>query len=307
MILLLVGGWVGLLWLLVKVGVFKKWHGWMKISPVVIGVAAFLAIFLPLNWNAPTGPAAVTVGSVAIRPAVSGPVTEISAVSWEPLQAGTPLFEIDKTRYQAALRGAEARLNLARTRLARAETLLSRQTVSEAEVDALRAEVELAEAEVTAATLDLDNTTVRAPIDGVVPALTLLPGNQITAGTPVLAILDISRPVVNLILNQNQIRNVAEGQKAEVTFRAYPGQTFQGTVEQIYLSAPHAEYALDGQTPEVPEVRDTTYVAAIDLGPDAPDVPPGASGQGAVFTDKGTEFHFLQALTLRMGAWMNFF
>ena len=70
MILLLVGSYVGLLWLLVKVGVFPRWYGWMKVSPVVVGVIAFMAIFLPLNWNAPVGGTTVTVGSVGIKPAV---------------------------------------------------------------------------------------------------------------------------------------------------------------------------------------------------------------------------------------------
>ena len=69
MIILLVGGWVGFLWLLVKIGVLKKWYGWMKVSPVLIGIVAFLAIFLPLNWNAPSGAAS----SAGRRPCCSSP------------------------------------------------------------------------------------------------------------------------------------------------------------------------------------------------------------------------------------------
>jgi len=307
MILILVGGWVGFLWLLVKIGVLKKWHGWMKVSPVVIGVVAFLAIFLPLNWNAPSGAASVTVGSVSIRPAVSGQVTEILATSWERLEKGDPILEIDKTRYQAAFRQAEAKLNLAREQLARKEALLKGSTVSAAEVDVFRAEVEIAEAAVSAARLDLENTTIRAPFSGIVPGLTVLPGYEVTAGTPILAFLDIERPIVSLILGQNQIRNVETGQKAEVTFRSQPGKTFEGTVQKIYLSAPHAEYVLDGQTPDVPVVQDTSYVALIDIGEAAHTLPPGASGMGAIFSGKGTKFHFVQQLTVRMNAWMNYF
>lgn len=307
MIILLVGGWVGFLWVLVKIGVLKKWHGWMKVSPVVIGVVAFLAIFLPLNWYAPSGAASVTVGSVSIRPAVSGQVTAILATSWERLEKGDPILEIDKTRYQAAFRQAEAKLNLAREQLTRKEALLKGSTVSVAEVDVFRAEVEIAEAAVSTARLDLENTTIRAPFAGIVPGLTILTGYEATAGSPILAFLDNEHPIVNLLLGQNQIRNVKIGQKAEVTFRSQPGKTFEGTVQKIYLSAPHAEYVLDGQTPAVPEVQDTSYVAVIDIGQAALTLPPGASGMGAIYSDKGTKFFFVQQLSVRMSAWMNFF
>ncbi|MBE1282204.1 MAG: efflux RND transporter periplasmic adaptor subunit [Rhodobacteraceae bacterium] len=307
MILLLVGSYVGLLWLLVKIGVFPKWYGWMKISPVAVGIVAFMAIFLPLNWNAPIGGTVVTVGSVGIKPAISGPVTEVVATSHTPISKGDVLFEIDKTPYAAALQQAQAQLALARDQLARKEELLTRNAVAEAEVETLRANVAVAEAAVTLAEVDLENTTVRAPFDGIVPAMTLLPGNQVAPNVPVLAFLDIGRPVFNLVLSQNQIRHVKPGQKAEAVFRAFPGQTFQGTVSGLYLTSPEAEYDLDGATPEVPEIMDTTYVVALDLDTRGLSLPPGSSGQGLVLTDKGTKFQFVNQLTLRMTTWMNFF
>lgn len=307
MILLLVGSYVGLLWLLVKVGVFPKWYGWMKVSPVVVGIVAFMAIFLPLNWNAPMGGTMVTVGSVGIKPAVAGPVTEVVAKSQTPISSGDVLFEIDKTPYAAALLQAQAQLALAQDQLARKEELLSRNTVAEAEVESLRANVAIAEAGVTLAEVDLANTTVRAPFDGIVPAMTLLPGNQVAPNVPVLAFLDIGTPVINLVLSQNQIRNVKPGQKAEAVFKAFPGQTFQGTVSGLYLTSPDAEYDLGGATPEVPTISDTTYVVVLDLDTKGLSLPPGASGQGLVLTDQGTKFQFINQLTLRMTTWMNFF
>ncbi len=78
MILVLIAAWLGLLWLLVKVGVFKAWRPWMTASPLVVWLVGFTAIFLPLNWTAPMGDAVVTVGSVEIKPGVGGVVTEVA-------------------------------------------------------------------------------------------------------------------------------------------------------------------------------------------------------------------------------------
>ncbi|UWQ89551.1 efflux RND transporter periplasmic adaptor subunit [Rhodobacteraceae bacterium M382] len=307
MILLLVGSYVGLLWLLVKVGVLPKWYGWMKVSPVVVGVVAFMVIFLPLNWNAPMGGTMVTVGSVGIKPAVAGPVTEVVAKSRVPIAQGDVLFEIEKTPYTASLQQAQAQLALAQDQLARKEELLSRNAVAEAEVESLRANMAVAKAAVTLAEVDLANTTVRAPFDGMVPAMTLLPGNRVAPNVAVLAFLDISNPVINLVLSQNQIRNVKPGQKAEAVFKSFPGQTFQGTVSGLFLSSPDAEYDLNGATPEVPTITDTTYVVVLDLDTHGQTLPPGSSGQGLVLTDQGAKFQFINQLTLRMTTWMNFF
>ena len=307
MIMLLVGGYVGLLWALVKVGVLPKWYGWMKVSPIVVGVVAFMVIFLPLNWNAPMGGTVVTVGSVGIKPAVSGPVTDVVAKSSAPLSKGDVLFEIDKTPFAAALQQAQAQLSLAQHQLARKEELLLRHTVAEAEVEALQAEVAVAEAAVTLAEVDLGNATVRAPFDGIVPAMTLLPGNWVSPNVPVLAFLDIKKPVINLVLSQNQIRNVKKGQKAEAVFKTFPGQTFQGTVLGLFLSSPDAEYDLDGATPEVPTITDTTYVVVLGLETHGRALPPGSSGKGLVLTDEGKKFQFINRLTLRMTTWLNYF
>ena len=265
MILLLVGTYTGLLWVLVKIGVFPRWYGWMKVSPVVVGVTAFMVIFLPLNWNAPMGGATVTVGSIGIKPGVSGPVVKIHATSQTPISKGDILFEIDDTLYAAAVQQAQAQLSLAQDQLARKEDLLTRKAVAEAEVEALRANVAVAQASLTTTKLDLDNTKVRAPFDGMIPAMTLLPGNRVAPLSAVLAFLDIDNPVFNLVLSQNQVRHVKVGQKAEAVFRAVPGQTFQGTVAGLYLTSPTAEYQLDGATPEVPSITDTKYVVVLDL------------------------------------------
>ena len=306
MILVLIGIWLGFLWLLVKVGILKGWSLWMKLSPVVIWALAMLIIFVPLNWNAPVGPAAVTVGSVQITPAVSGEVVEVVAETWTPINKGEVLFRIDPTKYQAAVRQAEAQLELAKDQLARKEKLFQTNVVSQAEMDVLQADVAAKEAQVTIARQDLELTTVRAPIDGIVPALTLLPGNRVSPAAPTMAFLQIDKPVVNLVLKQNHLRNVKSGQLAEAVFKSYPGQTFSGTVFKVYPSHPDAEYDLTGSTPPPPEIIDATYVVALSLDLGDTKLPPGSSGQAAVYTDKSPATHFIRQIMLRTTTWMNY-
>jgi RND family efflux transporter MFP subunit len=298
--------WLAFLWVLVKVGILKKWHLWMKLSPVAVWLLTTLIIFLPLNWTSPVGPVTVTIASVKIAPAVSGVVTEVPVVSWAPLAKGDVLFRIRAIEYEAVVKQAQARLTLAQDALGRKKKLLVSNTVAQVEVDRLEADVAVASAQLSVAQLDLEDTVVRAPSKGIVPAVTLLPGNRVTANTPVLALLDIDRPVVNLILNQSDIRYVRVGQPAEVVFRPFPGRTFPAKVVRIYLSSPDAEYVSSGLSPRVPEVKDTNYVAGLEVELGDSILPPGASGQGVIFTDKVGPIAVIRRISLRMTTWMNF-
>lgn len=306
MITVIIGVWMAFLWVLVKTGVLKKWHLWMKLSPIAVWLVANLVFFLPLNWTAPLGPVAVTVSSIQIAPAVSGVVEEVPAVSWTPLKQGDVLFRIGAIKYEAAVQQAQARLSLAEDVLSRKKKLLASNTVAQAEVDKLEADVAVANAQLSIAQQDLKDTVVVAPMEGIVPAVTLLPGNRVSANVPVMAFLDIDRPFVNLILNQNGIRHVRVGQPAEVVFRNLPGQTFSAKVARLYLSSPDAEYVGTGLSPEVPDVQDTQYVVGLEVDLGDIILPPGASGQGTVLTDQVGAFGVLRQITLRMTTWMNY-
>ncbi|MGI9364807.1 MAG: efflux RND transporter periplasmic adaptor subunit [Rhizobiaceae bacterium] len=302
----LIGIWLGFLWLLVKLKILKGWSLWMKLSPIVIWVLATLIIMVPLNWTAPAGPAAVTVVSVKVVPSVSGYVTEVLAKTWTPMKKGEVLFRVDPTEYQAKVRQAEAQLKQARDELARKEKLFKTNVTSQAELDALTAEVEAFEAALTIARQDLEETDVKAPVDGIVPALTLLPGNRVSPNAPVMAFLLIDHPIYNVVLRQDQLRNVKSGQKAEAVFKAYPGKTFSGTVFKVYPSHPKAELELSGSTPPPPEIMDATYVVVLDLDLAGLSLPPGASGQAAVYTDQSPATHIIRQIMLRTKTWLNY-
>ncbi|WP_299425111.1 efflux RND transporter periplasmic adaptor subunit [uncultured Shimia sp.] len=306
MIMIIIGVWLAILWVLVKIGVLKKWHLWMKLSPVAVWLIANIVLFLPLNWTAPVGPVTVTVSSVQIAPAVSGVVEDVPAVSWRQMKQGDVLFRIGALKYEAAVRQAQARVSLAEDVLSRKRQLLTSNTVAQAEIDKLEADVAVANAQLSIAQEDLKNTVVVAPMEGIVPAVTLLPGDRVSASVPVMAFLDVDRPFVNLILKQNGIRNVRAGQPAEVVFRNLPGQTFSAKVARLYLSSPDAEYVGTGLSPRVPEVRDTQYVVGLEVDLGDIVLPPGASGQGAVLTDQVGALGVIRQITLRMTTWMNY-
>lgn len=134
--------------------------------------------------------------SVELRPRVSGEVTAVHFRDGQFVSKGQPLFTLDGRPYRAALAEAQAGVATARSDLAlanadlqRALRLVEEDAVAKSEIDALRARVNAANAALAAAqarvrsrSLDVEFTTVRAPISGRISDRRVDPGNLVAAG-----------------------------------------------------------------------------------------------------------------------------
>lgn len=136
------------------------------------------------------------VGSVQLRPRVSGYIDKVNFTDGQEVKKGEVLFTIDDRTYRAALEQAQATLERAKTQasLARSEAnrtdkLINTNLVSREEWEQRRAaailaqaDIRAAQAAVDAAQLNLDFTKVTAPIDGRASRALITSGNLVTAG-----------------------------------------------------------------------------------------------------------------------------
>jgi len=135
--------------------------------------------------------------SVEVRPRVSGQITAVHFTDGQYVRAGAPLFTIDARPYRASLAEAQARvasasaaLALDRSNLARAQRLVEEDAVAATEIDRLQAEVRANEAALAAAqalvrlrALDVEFTSVRAPISGRISDRRIDAGNLVSGGS----------------------------------------------------------------------------------------------------------------------------
>lgn len=149
------------------------------------------------DWNEFTGHFE-PVQSVDVRPRVTGFIQHVSFPEGAFVKQGDVLLTIDARPYQAEVSRAEAMLEQAKTRedlakqeLDRAKRLVSTQAISREELDArtsglaeTSAAVRAASAALETARLNLDWTTVRAPISGRVGRAEITEGNLVQAGAP---------------------------------------------------------------------------------------------------------------------------
>ncbi len=95
-----------------------------------------------------------------------------------------------------------------------------------------REAVRAREAEVKAAQLALDATELRAPVDGVVSAISQWPGNVVPAGIEVVRIITARPNHVQVFLTERQALAVKPGQSAVLRASAF-SQPFGGKVVEI--------------------------------------------------------------------------
>ncbi len=94
--------------------------------------------------------------------------------------------------------------------------------------------VRAAQAKVDDARIDLANTVIRAPVDGVVSQRRVQIGQVVAAGRPVMTIVPIGKVYIDANFKERQLDRVRIGQPATVTADLYgSGITYHGKVAGI--------------------------------------------------------------------------
>lgn len=177
---------------------------------------------------------------VEIRPRVNGTIDAVHFQEGQIVNKGAPLFTIDPRPYQAALakaqatrESAKARLFLAKTELARSSKLIVERAISQREQDQrandlleAQAALSAAQADVLSAELNVQYTTITAPVTGRVSRAELTVGNLVGTGqdAPVLTtIVSVSPVYVNFELDEaSYIRFARNGAKGSTGVNNLP-------------------------------------------------------------------------------------
>ncbi|MCB0114920.1 MAG: efflux RND transporter periplasmic adaptor subunit [Caldilineaceae bacterium] len=105
--------------------------------------------------------------------------------------------------------------------------------VDPVKVTAAQADVVQAQQAVDDAQADLDATRLVAPFDGTILDTYVSKGSRISSSSTVLTIANLDELRVVASIDETAIRQVQAGQSVQISFDAYPGQTFTGKVLSV--------------------------------------------------------------------------
>lgn len=212
--------------------------------------------------------------------------------------------EIDSRRQ--LLLASVSRLLAARAELRRLELSAS------AKIGGVDASVKEIEAQLELARYNLDQTTVRAPVKGLVTQLALRKGTVVKALPlrPSLVFVPTERRRLVASFWQNSLRNLKHGATAEVVLDSVPGHVFKGKVSRVSPVIPEANYQFGGSliAGEFVKHHDRTLVMIeLEENLDAYDLPTGVQGKAAVYSAHDVLHSSpMRKILLRMMGWTNY-
>jgi multidrug resistance efflux pump len=136
---------------------------------------------------------------------------------------------------------------------------------------------------------NLDEATVRAPCDGYVSNLQLLPGAIVSASASVMPFVcdrdETNRGVVVASFMQGPYLSIKPGAYAEAVFPMYPGRVFPGKVLTTIDLASEGQLTATGLFPGIETPHNARFAVRIKLD-DGDDLrlPAGTQGSAAVYS-----------------------
>lgn len=191
------------------------------------------------------------VKNVTVGTQVSGIIKEVFVDFNSRVTNSQIIARIDPSTYEQNLEQAQAELangkaaleyadlNYKRSKGLRDASLVSASEYDKALVDLHQAEavVRMREAAVKKASVDLERTTIFAPIDGVVISRNVDVGQTVAASfnTPTLFNIanDLAKMQIEAMVSEADVGGVEEGQTVNFTVDAFPQRKFRGTVKQV--------------------------------------------------------------------------
>ncbi len=230
----------------------------------------------------------VTVGSQ-----ISGIITELKVDFNSKVREGEELAKIDPATYERALARAvadlansQAGLELAKFNAKRAKRLYADRLISESEFEqtevALQqaeANVKIRQASVDSAKVDLDRTTIYAPISGMVISRKVDAGQTVAASfnTPELFTIanDLTKMQIETLVSEADVGGVQEGQKVNFMVDAFPGRKFSGRVNQVRFAP-------------ITNQNVVTYTAVVEVDNKDLKLRPGMTANASIITAQRT-------------------
>ena len=172
----------------------------------------------------------------------------------------------DRDRAEAAVQSGEAALAAAQANLdvIKAQKLEAEQTARELDTAIAKAES------------DLEATTIRAPVDGVIGNRAVEVGQYISPGSRLMALVPLQSAYIEANFKETQLQRLHPGQRVEIELDALSDRTFEGRI----VSLSPASGAMFSLLP--PENATGNFTKIVQRLPVRIEVPTSAASEGVL-------------------------
>lgn len=167
-----------------------------------------------------------------VTPEVDGTIKAILVVDTNSVKAGDLLVEIDPRDMQVTYDKAKANYDRAKIDFDRRKALSASGSVSADELTRSENDLAQASANFREASLNLERTTIKAPISGVIAKRQVQLGQRVRSGTPLMVIVPLQNLHVDANFKESELEKIRVGQKVELTSDLYGNRVvYHGEVD----------------------------------------------------------------------------
>ena len=159
--------------------------------------------------------------TVQINARIQGQMIKAFFKEGQMVKTGDIMFQIDPRPYQATLDNALAQLATAKAKADRYTRLSAQNAIAGQQYDDAQAAYLEAKAAVESARLNVEFTTIRAPVNGKTGPILIQPGNMVaastasTSATPLVTLNEIQPVKISLALPQSDLPRIQEMQRTK--------------------------------------------------------------------------------------------
>ncbi len=164
---------------------------------------------------------------------VEGEIRELLVEEGDDVSEGEVLARLDGDRLRLELNESQARLRKLQRDFERNKDLKEKGLISEGDFEKIQYDLEALQASYNLASLELDYTQIRAPIDGVVSERYVRLGNTIEVGEPLFRVTSFDPLVTYLHVPEREYRQLSPGQPVAIDIDALAGQRIIAEVTRV--------------------------------------------------------------------------
>jgi len=289
----------------------KKWF-------IIIGAVVVLAVFVVLALNSSSSKkTTVTVekagkgeitsivtatgkvkaqSDVQISADVMGRIEKMPVREGDTVRTGQLLVQIDSrsremdvAQAKGSLLSANSALETASINLEREKQLFQKNLSSQASLDLAQsnydqayAQVQVSQANLDGAQDQLEKTTIRAPMSGVITKLNSEVGENVVIGTMnapgtvIMVISDLSAIEIEADVDETDVASVKLGQDVKIALDAFPDTTFKGKVTEVGNSAKESSLGISDKV--------TNFTVKVLILDTIPEIKPGMTASVDITT-----------------------
>ena len=164
---------------------------------------------------------------------VAGEIRELLVEEGDEVGKGQVLARLDGERLRLELNESEAKLSKLQRDYERNIDLQAKGLISDGDFEKIKYEMEALEAAFNLASLELDYTQIRAPIDGVVAERFVKLGNTINEGDALFKVTSLDPLVAYLYVPEREYRHIDAGQPVSIEIDTLGDETIVAAVSRV--------------------------------------------------------------------------